>query len=268
MLTPCRLTDLFPNSVRRSPKSPPCSPSRYVLHDRKYKSVELSNQQDLTHPQVLNGVLAYAIILVILFCIQDMEAAVSSAFPIVEICMQVTGSLQATTAMVSGLIIISFAVTLGSIASASRLTWAWARDGGLPAWFAHISPRHRIPVRSIWLPIFIVSAFPSVLAFSHVKFITDRPRTGHVPRVPQHRQLLRLRRLHLARLVVALRIIRHRNRLHAPRPPARKGHTRWLEYGPPGCASQHLRAGLLWLDDGVLLLRKCTCCLANSTVVC
>lgn len=70
----------------------------------------------------INAVLAYAIILVILFCIQDLDAAVTAAFPIVEICMQVTGSLPATTALVSGLIIISFAVTLGSIASASVST--------------------------------------------------------------------------------------------------------------------------------------------------
>lgn len=104
----------------------------------------------------LNGVLAYAINMVILFCLGDLEAALSAPFPIIEICMQATGSLKAATAMVCGLLVISVAVTLGSIASASRLTWAWARDGGLPAWFSHISTRHRVPVRSIWLPIVIV----------------------------------------------------------------------------------------------------------------
>ena len=105
---------------------------------------------------VLNGLLAYSIIIVILFCMGDIEAALNAPFPIVEICTQATGSVKAATAMVCGLLVISCAVNLGSIASASRLTWAWSRDGALPAWLSYISPKHRIPVRSIWLPIFIV----------------------------------------------------------------------------------------------------------------
>lgn len=104
----------------------------------------------------INGILAYAIILVMLFCLGDLDATVNAAFPIIEICTQATGSVRTATAMVSGLLIISCAVTLGSIASASRLTWAWARDGGLPTWFSHISKRHRVPVRSIWVPIIVV----------------------------------------------------------------------------------------------------------------
>lgn len=99
---------------------------------------------------VLNGVLAYAIILAMLFCLGDLDAAVNAPFPIIEILTNATGSIPSATAMTCGLLTISVAVTLGSIASASRLTWAWARDGGLPAWFSHISPRHRVPVRSIW----------------------------------------------------------------------------------------------------------------------
>lgn len=105
---------------------------------------------------VLNGILAYAIILVILFCLGNLEEAVNAPFPILEICMQATGSTEAATAMVCGLLVISVAVTLGSIASASRLTWAWARDGGLPAWMSHINPKKRVPVRSVWLPIVMV----------------------------------------------------------------------------------------------------------------
>lgn len=54
--------------------------------------------------------------------------------------------------------------------SRQRLTWAWARDGGLPAWFAHISPRHRIPVRSIWLPILIVMCLACLNIASYAAF--------------------------------------------------------------------------------------------------
>ncbi|KAK3716360.1 hypothetical protein LTR37_006510 [Vermiconidia calcicola] len=118
----------------------------------------------------LNGVLAYSIIIVILFCMGDLDTALSSGFPIIEICRQATGSLRAATAMVCGLLIISLAVTLGSIASSSRLTWAWSRDGALPAWFSYISPRHRIPIRSIWLPIVIVMVLACLNIGSYAAF--------------------------------------------------------------------------------------------------
>lgn len=52
--------------------------------------------------------------------------------------MQATGSAKAATAMVCGLLIISLSVNLASIASVSRLTWAWSRDGALPLWFSYV----------------------------------------------------------------------------------------------------------------------------------
>lgn len=58
--------------------------------------------------------------------------------------------------MVAGPLTVNISVVLGSIASASRLTWAWSRDGALPAYFSYVSPRYRIPVRSVWLPIIVV----------------------------------------------------------------------------------------------------------------
>ena len=119
---------------------------------------------------VINGTLAYAIIITILFTMGDLDAALSSPYPITEICTQATGSLSAATAMVCGLFVISFAVNLGSIASASRLTWAWARDGGLPAYFSYISPRHRVPVRAIWLPIIIVMALACLNVVNYAVF--------------------------------------------------------------------------------------------------
>ncbi|RMZ86274.1 hypothetical protein DV736_g6499, partial [Chaetothyriales sp. CBS 134916] len=119
---------------------------------------------------VLNGLLAYAMVLVILFCMGDIDAALNAPFPIIEICQQATGSLPAATAMVCGLLVISCAVNLGSIASASRLTWAWSRDGALPAWFSHIDPKHRIPVRSIWLPVFIVMCLACLNIASYTAF--------------------------------------------------------------------------------------------------
>lgn len=88
----------------------------------------------------INGVLAYAIVITVLFTMGLLDNALNSSFPIIEICRQATGSVKATTAMVCGLLVISLAMNLASIASTSRLTWAWSRDGGLPAWFSFVCP--------------------------------------------------------------------------------------------------------------------------------
>jgi choline transport protein len=105
---------------------------------------------------VMNGALAYGMVLVILYTAGDVEDLLSSGYPLLLICINATQSVKAGSAMVGLAMIVTLACNLGSIASASRLTWAWSRDGALPAYFAKIDPKHRIPVRSVWLPVFIV----------------------------------------------------------------------------------------------------------------
>ncbi|KAK2732677.1 hypothetical protein FQN55_003956 [Onygenales sp. PD_40] len=104
----------------------------------------------------LNGVLAYGIIITILFTMGPISDIVNASSPIMHIFYHATGSLSAATALICGLVIISFAVNLASIASTSRLTWAWSRDGALPKWFSYIDQKHSVPVRAVWLPIAIV----------------------------------------------------------------------------------------------------------------
>lgn len=103
----------------------------------------------------LNGIMAYAVTLTILYCMGPMEDVLSSPYPIFTILQNCTGSLAVATAMTCGLLLISLSATLGSVTSVSRLTWAWARDGGLPQYFSFIDHKFRVPVRAMWLPVFI-----------------------------------------------------------------------------------------------------------------
>ncbi|ERF68639.1 hypothetical protein EPUS_09132 [Endocarpon pusillum Z07020] len=86
----------------------------------------------------------------------SMDDVLNSGFPITTILLRVTGSVKATTAMLSGLFVICYWATIASIASVSRLTRAWARDGGLPRWFAFVHPKHLVPIRAVWLSLIIV----------------------------------------------------------------------------------------------------------------
>jgi choline transport protein len=106
----------------------------------------------------MNGVLGFIMVNILLASMGSVEDALNSASPILTILLQVTGSTGATTAMITGLFVVSFSVNLANIASVSRLTWAWSRDGGMPAYFAHVDPRHRVPIRAIVVTVFLVCA--------------------------------------------------------------------------------------------------------------
>ncbi|KIW68075.1 hypothetical protein PV04_04044 [Phialophora macrospora] len=104
----------------------------------------------------INGTMAFAIILVLLYCIGNVGDVLDASYPIIPICLNATGSVKATNAMVSSLIIVTYFVVAASVASVSRITWAWARDGALPKRLAIIDPRFHVPVNATWLPIVIV----------------------------------------------------------------------------------------------------------------
>lgn len=83
---------------------------------------------------IINGVLAFGWIIALLFSIGDVETSLNSptGYPIIEIFYQATGSVGAATAMMSAIIAVAFFSVFGILASTSRLTWAFARDQGLP----------------------------------------------------------------------------------------------------------------------------------------
>ena len=96
----------------------------------------------LVHSVLINGGLAFALVLVLLFCIGNVDAALNTSFqyPIIQIFYQATGSVGAATAMMCLIVVIGLTSSIGVVASVSRLTWAFARDGGLPysSFFAHV----------------------------------------------------------------------------------------------------------------------------------
>ncbi|KAJ0373386.1 hypothetical protein COL26b_008382 [Colletotrichum chrysophilum] len=106
----------------------------------------------------MNGCLGFIMVCVILVAMGSVDDALNASSPILAILLAITGSKSATTAMITGLFVVSFSVNLANIASVSRLTWAWSRDGGMPAYLAYVNPKHRVPIRAIIVTVFIVCA--------------------------------------------------------------------------------------------------------------
>lgn len=106
-------------------------------------------------------------VFVVLIAMGNIEDVLSASMPIEGILLNATGSTAATTAMLAGIFLSGFNSVLGSIASTSRLTWAWARDGGLPIYFAYVAPKQRVPVRAVVL----VTAIDSCLCLLNINAV-------------------------------------------------------------------------------------------------
>ena len=83
---------------------------------------------------ILNGCLGFGILLATVFGIGDVDAVLKTptGYPYMEVFLQATSSIKATTAMASIIIALGICSTIGFVATSSRMIWSFARDRGLP----------------------------------------------------------------------------------------------------------------------------------------
>lgn len=101
------------------------------------KNAEVVVPWSMVTTTVLNGALGFAIVIAVLFVTTDVTTALASptgllGYPFMQIFYDATGSKAGASAMIAIIIIMDAAGTIAFLATASRLVWAFARDGGLP----------------------------------------------------------------------------------------------------------------------------------------
>lgn len=101
----------------------------------------------------INGVLGFSIIIAVLFCLGDPQAALETptGFPFIEIFTQAVQSKAGASAMTAVIIWAMFAANIGLLATASRMLWAFAREKGVPGhrYLAKVEPKTKLPIWSI-----------------------------------------------------------------------------------------------------------------------
>ena len=101
----------------------------------------------------LNGALGFGFLIALLFSMGDLNAALSTptGYPLIEIFYQATNSTRATNAMICGIVASAVAAVLGLLASASRTTWAFSRDNGLPfsKQLSRVDKRRAVPINAV-----------------------------------------------------------------------------------------------------------------------
>jgi choline transport protein len=132
---------------------------------------------------VLNGVLGFAFILVVLFCMGDIASVfeTNTGFPIIQVFVNVTGSNGAATAMSTAIVLMATLATIPLVASAARTLWSLARDNAFPFSrpISRVDERRGIPTIAIALTIFFLmllgilniaatTAFNAILSLSVV----------------------------------------------------------------------------------------------------
>lgn len=123
---------------------------------------------------VLNGTLGFAVVLALCFCIGDLETAVTSptGYDFIEVFFNATNSHAGTSAMSAILIILVICATFGFLASASRQTWAFARDQGLPFsnFLSHVHARASLPLNAIFFCAAVTAIICIINVASSVAF--------------------------------------------------------------------------------------------------
>ena len=102
-----------------------------------------------------NSVMQFAFMVAVMFCIGDVDSVVNTPtlLPIIEVYYQATNSKPATNFLVFMIAFILFISLFNIFASVSRLTWAFARDNGLPfsKTFSYVHPTLKIPINALLL---------------------------------------------------------------------------------------------------------------------
>lgn len=84
---------------------------------------------------LINGSLALGMLFAVLFSADDVQRLLDEeapTSPFIRIFYQAVGSEAGATVMVSIIILLEFCSAMGCLAAASRMTWSFARDRGLP----------------------------------------------------------------------------------------------------------------------------------------
>lgn len=101
---------------------------------------------------VIGAVSGFIFMIVCLFCIQDMDTVINADLPFLQLVHDAIG-LQGGTALLALFVFNGLGQGISIFTTGSRLTWGFARDGGIPwsAYFAHVDATWRAPARAMVL---------------------------------------------------------------------------------------------------------------------
>ena len=104
----------------------------------------------------MSALFGFFLVLCLLFSIQDFEGTIGSDYeqPVLQILLDIFGE-DGAIVLFTLVIICVWHCGLFSLTSNSRMMFGFARDHGLPPFFAHVDDRFHSPIRTVWLGAFL-----------------------------------------------------------------------------------------------------------------
>jgi len=122
----------------------------------------------ITVSMVFNGLLGFAMMITVLFCIGDIQSVLDSktGFPFIQIFYNSTRSIGGAVAMGAIVLALTWACAIGITTTASRMTWSFARDRGTPfgSFISKVTMRTKIPMVAVG----VVTLFACLLTLIYV----------------------------------------------------------------------------------------------------
>ncbi|KAL4926146.1 amino acid/polyamine transporter I [Aspergillus undulatus] len=153
-----------------------------IIHmAEEVKNAKVAVPRAMVWGTLINGLMAFGYAIAILYFMGSYAEALMTptGYPIIEIAHHATGSKTATYMLMATGMLPGYIAFFNGLASVTRLTWAFARDNGLPFsdFFVKVDPRFKVPLRSLGLVascIFVLSfiqtgstaAFNAILSLS------------------------------------------------------------------------------------------------------
>ncbi|GAB7352802.1 hypothetical protein MBLNU459_g3420t2 [Dothideomycetes sp. NU459] len=105
---------------------------------------------------IFSSIFGFFLLLCLLFSIQDFDTTVASEIgqPVLQILLDIFGE-DGAIALFTLVCVCIWHCGLFSMTSNSRMMYAFARDRGIPHFFAEVNTKTQSPVRTIWLAAFL-----------------------------------------------------------------------------------------------------------------
>lgn len=109
-----------------------------------------------------SGIFGWAMLCAFVLMIPDMDAAAKQGWNVFFWAMDAQMNPVLETVLYGLVFVSQFLCGLATVTSASRMLFAFSRDGGIPGAsgaLAKVSPKHRVPVASIWASAILATLF-------------------------------------------------------------------------------------------------------------
>jgi choline transport protein len=119
---------------------------------------------------ICGAVTGFIFMVVCLFCIQNLDDILNSptGLPFMELITTAVG-LQGGTALIVLFIFNGLGQGVSILTTASRLTWGFARDGGLPwsGYLSHVDATWKVPSHALWMQGILIALIGILYLFAN-----------------------------------------------------------------------------------------------------